>query len=265
MSRLGLILPGSEEFSLPTSLEEIADLSPADDDFVQHKSGAWANRTVAQSRTTSASPMSNCKTSSVRWSQVAETNIDVTYDDTNARYNFIAQRNGAIGPADHGLLAWSFDPIFVSSGAALTSGATRVTLLHLPRPATVTNIHAVVSGAGSGLTAGQSFAALYGVNNTLLGITADQSVAWTSTGEKVMPLTTPYVASSAGLMKVVLWSVGSSPPSFVRELGNALTANFGMSAPPYRAATADTGLTTTAPDPLGTQTATVTMTLVGLS
>jgi hypothetical protein len=48
MSRLGLILPGSEEFSLPTSLEEIADLSPADDDFVQHKSGAWANRTVAQ-------------------------------------------------------------------------------------------------------------------------------------------------------------------------------------------------------------------------
>jgi hypothetical protein len=53
-----------------------------------------------------------------------------------------------------------------------------------------------------------------------------------------------------------------------RECGGPTGAgivNFGMSSALYRASTADTGLTTTAPASIGAQTATSAIALVGLS
>lgn len=99
----------------------------------------------------------------------------------------------------------------------VVSGQLRVGLLHLPYAATITNIHIYITATGSGFTAGQSFAALYDASNALLGVTADQSGSWPSTGEKTMALTTPY-AAQPGIYKVGFWSVASTPASYARSV-----------------------------------------------
>jgi hypothetical protein len=206
---------------LDSDLTAIAGLSASNDDFLQRKSGAWANRTIAQ----------------------------VVNDLA------VLRRNGNPAPADHGLLAWSVDPTLITSSGLATAGQMRGSLLRLPSDATITNLHLYAATAGATLTSGQCFAALYDSTNTLRGVTADQSSNWASTGEKVMALTTPYVAT-AGLYKVVFWSNGTTQPGFARQLtgGAAGLTNANMSTN-YRAFTADTGLTTTAPSTMGAQTA----------
>jgi hypothetical protein len=181
-------------------------------------------------------------------------------------------RNGNMTPADHNLICWSYDPVVASSSASpynFNSGTARVTLLHVPYATTITNIHTYIQTAGTSITSGQSFAVLYdSAGTTQLGITADQSTAWASTGEKVMALTTPYVMVAPGYVKVLMWSVfGGAAPALARHPATAATGivNFGMSSPVLRASTADTGLTTTAPSSIGTQTATSAIALVGLS
>ena len=82
-----------------------------------------------------------------------------------------------------------------------------------------------------------------------------------------MALTTPLEVSAPALFKVGYWSVGSTPPSFARTAtGNAIPLNIGLPGPgTYRAATADTGLTTTAPATIGAQTPSSAVILLALS
>lgn len=124
----------------------------------------------------------------------------------------------------------------------------------------------MIHTAGTGLTAGQSFGAMYDASGNLLGVTTDRSAAFASTGEKVMPLVTPYVATGPMLVRVGVWSVGSGPPQIARA-GTTLagTANFGMTSPLARSGSADSGLTTTAPNPLGTATQSSSILLFGVS
>jgi hypothetical protein len=95
--------------------------------------------------------------------------------------------NGNATPDTRNLIAWSYDPIMANSGTAYSfnSGMSRVTLLYVPYAATITNIHIYVATAGTSMTSGLSFAVLYdAAGTTQLGITADQSTAWASTGER---------------------------------------------------------------------------------
>jgi hypothetical protein len=176
---------------------------------------------------------------------------------------------GLIAPYDHNLIAWSFDP--AASGATsynFASGTARVTLLYVPVATTITNIHTYIAQAGTSMTAGQSFAAIYEADGDLLRATADQSTAWASTGEKIMALSTPYVLATPGYIKVAMWSVfsGTAPGVMASNGAPAAAAmNVGMAAPLLRASVANTGLTTTAPSTLGTETSTIRLAWVGLS
>ena len=107
---------------------------------------------------------------------------------------------GVIAPQDQGLICWSFDPAASdrNNSRNFASGTTFVSLVYVPTPATITNIHTFIQQAGTGLTAGQSFAALYEADGDLLRVTADQSSAWASVGEKIMPLATPYNMTAPG-------------------------------------------------------------------
>jgi hypothetical protein len=93
-------------------------------------------------------------------------------------------RNGNIGPADYGLLAWTTDPVTATAGTAFTSGSSRVVLLYVPYATTITNILLEITTAGTGFTSGQSFGALSDVNSNLLRQTTDQSTAFASTGPR---------------------------------------------------------------------------------
>ena len=190
--------------------------------------------------------------------------------NTNAIAAMLQRSGGVITPKDQNLICWSFDPAASDRNNALglTSGTARQTLVYVPVATTITNIHTFIQQAGTWLTAGQSFAALYEADGDLLRVTADQSTAWTTVGEKVMPLATPYNMPAPGLLKVVLWSVFTgTAPGTARSMGaqSSGAMNMALAPPLLRASTANTGLTTTAPATLGAETASGSLMLVALS
>lgn len=156
---------------------------------------------------------------------------------------------------DHNYLAWTADPLTCGLPALLiTNGLLYVARLKLPNSATVTNLHVYVTTAGSVLTANRSFAALFSSSRGLLSQTADQSTAWGSAGLATMALTASQ-SVGAGFVWVGVWSTGVALPTLAA--GTTLAAglsNAGLTAPNLRFATADTGLTTTAPATIGSQT-----------
>ena len=161
---------------------------------------------------------------------------------------------------DHGYLGWSA-PMYASNTSSLLSvgsGAGIITVVRCRRlPAsTVTNVIIMVTSAGSGLTVGQCFAALYTASGILIGVTADQATAWQSTGVKPMPLVGGPFSIPAGDYHVGLWYNGTTAPTLLRAgLGfSGAQTNAGQSTANCDVATANTGLTTTAPDPLGAKT-----------
>ncbi len=154
--------------------------------------------------------------------------------------------------SDAGYVAWAYDHALAVNSFTLTPSGTIYTIkLRLPRSGTITNIHQVVLTVGNTLTSGQCFGALY-QNGSLLAQTADQSVAWVSTGHKTMALSAP-VQAVAGIVVVAFWYNGTTGPTFPRAVSssNGIT-NVGMSAANSRFGTADTSITTTGPSTLGT-------------
>lgn len=178
----------------------------------------------------------------------------------------VAARAGNFGPADHGYLTWTYDPAVGMAGLIVpAAGTLHLIKLKLTETALVSNIAMSLTNAGVTLTSGQNFAVLYSSAGALIGQTATQHTAWQSAGLKTMALVTP-VTVPAGYCYAGFWTVGSTLPTFCR--GNQSSApggNAGLAAPNLRNSTADTGLTTTAPDPFGTQTASATAWWVALS
>lgn len=165
----------------------------------------------------------------------------------------------AQAPADRGWLAWTQPPHVLTAGSALTpAGTLQLRRLRRVPAASATSIVTFLTAAGSGLTAGQCFAALYTAAGALIAQTADQSTAWATTGLKTMTLAGGPYTLTAGDYYVGLWYQGTTGPTIIRSgtVSAALT-NAGLSSPNFDMASANTGVTTTAPATLGTQTASV--------
>lgn len=157
---------------------------------------------------------------------------------------------GGTIPSDHNLIAWTYDPaVAFNSYVLTTTGTAYVARLYVREAAAITKIAAYVATAGAGLA--NSYVALY-QNGSLLVQSADQSTAWQSAGSKVITVTSTNVA--VGTLDIVFWcGAWTTAPTFARGAGSAV-ANINVSSNP-RYATADTGLTTTAPATLGARTA----------
>ncbi len=175
----------------------------------------------------------------------------------------------ALDARDHGLAGWTFDPAQIQGGTLLpTAGLLQVVRIRT-LATVVNNILIYVSIAGSGLTAGQCFAALYNDGGALLGggaVTADQSTPWASTGLKTMALTVGQGVSQYAWYRVGLWYNGTTAPTVGRAaVTTGAALNPGMTAPTLRFSTADSGLTTTPPANIGAQTVAGNAWWVGLS
>lgn len=164
-------------------------------------------------------------------------------------------------PEDNGLIGWSC-PVDYARDVSLASvevaaGTLRLSRIRRLPAASITNLHLIVTTAGSGLTAGQCFAALYTAAGALIGVTADQSTAWASSGVKSMAIAGGPVSVAAGDYYVGFWYNGTTAPTVLRAgLGSTSgMATIGQASGTFNAANANTGLTTTAPASLGTQTA----------
>lgn len=161
-------------------------------------------------------------------------------------------------PPDQGFLAWTGDIYTVPSGSVPTvAGRLEIFRIKHPSGTAVTNVCLGMTSAGSGLTTGQCFAGLWTAAGARVGVTADQSTAWASgLGVKTMALTGGPYSCPAGDYYIGFWYNGTTSPGWMRwsGLGGAYF-NVNLTAPNLRVATADTGLTTTSPATLGTQTA----------
>lgn len=155
-------------------------------------------------------------------------------------------------PSDQALTAWSFDPTIASNASALpAAGVMYMARLAVPSSSTITNIAIDITTAGSGLTS--SGGAIY-QNGALLGQTADQSSAWTTTNTKTMPISGGPVSVSPGYVYVAVWANGTTLPAIARGNGRS-NINIGTSSTNYRFASTGSGITTSPPATLGSLTA----------
>ena len=170
-------------------------------------------------------------------------------------------------PSDQGLVTWTMDVMTATANSILPAqGTLYVVRVHVPVAASVRNILAAITNAGSGLRPGQCFAGVWNASGgARVGVTADQSTSWATTGVKTMALT-GTVNLTAGDYYIGLYANGTTLPNFARgnnQIGGAF-ANAGMSGN-FRVATANTGLTTTPPATLGPLTASGTSWWLALS
>lgn len=162
-------------------------------------------------------------------------------------------------PSDHNFLGWTFDPVEIQASTILPTAG----LLNLARMriygTLVTNVAFHITTPGATLTAGQCFAGLFNAAGTLLAATADQAANWQSGGLKVMALSSPQAWSYGAYGYVGWYSNGTTQPTLSRALNSSSAIlNAGLSAPNFRYASADSGLTTAMPATFGAQTGTAT-------
>lgn len=179
---------------------------------------------------------------------------------SNAVYNFT--------PPTRALIGESFPVLHIASNNAImpTAGRLEFIRIRVPVSSSVTNITGFISTAGATLTAGQCFASLFTGAGVLVGTTADQSGAWVSGGTKTMALASGPFSITAGDYYVGMWYNGTTAPTWrVGTNSNTTLTNLGVAAPNLLAGTADTGLTTTPPSPMGAQTGGATLWWMALS
>lgn len=152
-------------------------------------------------------------------------------------------------PGDHGLLAWTFDPMFISTStvpAAVQFGAIKV-----DQVCTISNVLYDITSVGATLTSNRNFIGLYSSAGSLVASTADQTTFWTSLGVKTTAFTTPY-AASVGTHYLLVISTGTTRPGFASWAANGgLTVkDIGRTTASYRSGfngTAQTALPGTMP------------------
>lgn len=138
-SLLGLVI-GTNVQAHDADLDAIAALSPSADDVMQYKSGAWANRTLSQLATDLTELIQDIVGAMV--SGNSETNITVTYDDTNGKLDFNVTGGGG-GSSTLPRLAKTADYTITSSDVSkiivLTSSAAADKTFTLPAASALTD------------------------------------------------------------------------------------------------------------------------------
>lgn len=148
--------------------------------------------------------------------------VNAALGSQDARISSLESRSGTV--AALGFKAQPFAPEMASMSETLASGTIIMTQVNLPVAGTLSTLTAGIFTAGSGLTAGQNFGGLYSTAGSRLAVTADQSAAWATNGEKNMAFTAPY-AAAAGTYYLALLSVGTTPITPFRAIGAAASAN----------------------------------------
>lgn len=153
-------------------------------------------------------------------------------------------------PSDHNMLAWTADPALISSNWTTTDGGTTWAALKLDTTATVNYVWCSIATPGAGLTAGtRNQVGVYDSTLALRASTVDQAGLWTSTGNKMMSLSTA-VTLSAGTYYVLFMSQGTTRPAFTGQPISASPQQAGRTSTIIRAgnsSVAQTSLPATRP------------------
>lgn len=85
---------GTIDFELDSDLTAIANLSPANDDIIQRKSGAWTNRTLAEIATDLTELIQDIV--GAMFTGNTETGITVTYQDSDGTIDVVENETGRV-------------------------------------------------------------------------------------------------------------------------------------------------------------------------
>ncbi|MEU0411725.1 hypothetical protein ABZ307_28440 [Streptomyces griseorubiginosus] len=144
-----------------------------------------------------------------------------------------------IQSADHGFLAWNFDPILVQgANNTNTQGTVFLNAIKFRQARTVSNLHVYVSTAGTTITSGQNWIGLIAPDGTLLASTS-MDTAFASTGLKTMAITAQSVSASWYWVALLPNMTGTAAQLLVANANGAtqnLSPNIGLSAASYRCA-----------------------------
>jgi hypothetical protein len=144
------------------------------------------------------------------------------------------------------MLAWSLDPALHAGSQVLTGGVGYLVKVFCTKSGLVGNLYMAVGTAGITLTSNQNFIALFDTAGNRLGLSADQTTAWGTTGLKTAAIT-PVQVYAGQAYYIYMLSNGATPVS-PRCAGNATQAltNMGLAAGAGRSMTLGTGLTSVA-------------------
>lgn len=147
-------------------------------------------------------------------------------------------------PADHGFVAWSYDPSFASTTGALTAGTLYLSAVRLRRAQTITKVWWAQTTAASSVTSGQNYAALISSAGTVLSSVGIDSAITGSNNPISATLGAAQTNAPAGVYWVAILTNATTPPTLVRTNG-VLTGlnNAGLTGATLRYAVNGTGLT----------------------
>lgn len=135
------------------------------------------------------------------------------------------------GPALSSGVAWTMDPVRGGLVTTPSSGSLSISMVFVNYKVSISNLYLSVQTGGSGLTAGQNLVGMYDGNGTRVGISADQTAAWGSTGNKTAALTMTG-SLEPGTYWLAFLSVGTTPPKIYG--GDNTIANIGIAVAPFR-------------------------------
>jgi hypothetical protein len=223
-------------------------LSPSANDTLQYISGAWANRTPAQVKSTLAIAQSDVIGLSALLASMGVLNtndgdiFNITQFRTAGSKGQAADANhqhtieGVAIPSDSGFLAWNYDPVL--SQGQFTLNGSQLTLLRvdIKKSFTWTNVCVYMISAGSGTG---FFAGLYASNGTRIIGSADQSTLLHATGPVLVeiPLSAAQAMTTGTFVWVALLSTMSGQPFLAKSNAYAGNMNGKLTAANYRVAT----------------------------
>ena len=144
-------------------------------------------------------------------------------------------------PEDQAYKAWAYDPISAANNTQPASGQPVLIKVKAVQTTTVSNMHINVNTAGSGFTAGSSFAALYDMNGNRMGLSTDLSTVLNSTGAKSIPLTASINVAGGSFYYIYLVINASTMPALNRA-GNIGAINQNLAAGTFRFCTLGSGV-----------------------
>jgi hypothetical protein len=152
---------------------------------------------------------------------------------------------GLATPANHGLIAWTYEPAACVSSSLLTNGTVYLSAVFVNKAASVTKIYWHVGAAGNTPISNQNKVGLYNSSGTLLQSTVvDSDVS--STGLKTTTITSQAVTVGAFYWVGFVFNA-STAPTLARAgglTGAGDLSSVGLSAAALRFATNGTSQTT---------------------
>ncbi|MGA5435475.1 hypothetical protein ACPCIZ_12875 [Streptomyces cellulosae] len=163
---------------------------------------------------------------------------------TDDSFTVFGNALGQATPANHNLVAWSYDPAAAATNFSPTSGTVYLTAVYIPRDVAVTKLYWHVVTAGVTPTAGQNEVGIYSSTGTKLA-SANVDADITSSGTKATTISSQNL-TAGGMYWVAFVFNAATPPAIARGTGVTSTstlANVGLTAATYRYAINGTSAT----------------------